>query len=74
MTKLEELYEELLDTVSRGQIYDTMMSYYDDEFRKHMMAGGEKVDALTRQDIKTHFEKTFIRLLIKRKNIFVCLF
>ena len=51
------MFEQLLGRLSRDTIYDVLAKVYEAEFRKSMSLGGKTVPALSREQIKLHFER-----------------
>lgn len=57
MKHIRGLHDQLLGTLNREAIYDILLRCYDQDYKLTMAAGGEKVQSLTRKEIRTHFQK-----------------
>ena len=57
IVQLRSMFEQLLGRLSRDTIYDVLAKVYEAEFRKSMALGGKTVPALSREQIKLHFER-----------------
>jgi|TARA_B110000908_G_scaffold171205_1_gene233127 sulfur relay (sulfurtransferase) DsrF/TusC family protein len=57
MKHIRSMHDQLLGKLNRESIYDILLQCYEQDYRQAMLAGGAKVQALTRKQIKTHFQK-----------------